>query len=94
MDAAGFVGHAPGPTHPAQGLGHGQAGLQSVLVESGPEVGAAVPDPALTLQRPELALGLDGRGAEQGMLVDLASQDSARRGRARVASVTSASPTG
>ncbi len=75
MDAPGLVGHRPGPARAPHGLGGGQAGLERILVEAVPEVGAAEPGPPHALQGPEAPLRLDGGGVVERMLVgDLGNQ--------------------
>src|SRR6266403_1410950 len=61
MDSSGFVRHAPGPPDTAQCLGHRQAGLQPVLMETGAEIGAAEPAIALPLEVPDFTLSADRR---------------------------------
>ena len=79
MDAPALILDAPRPTHAAQLFGHGQAGLQSVLVESMAQIRAAEPGPPRALDIPELPLGGDGTGVEQRVIVDLGLDQLVRR---------------
>lgn len=83
MDAPALVPDRPGPPHPAQLFGHGEAGLQAVLMKARAEMGAAEPDAALPLQAPQLLLGLNGGGVEDGVLVQFAAQQGVRTRRTR-----------
>ena len=60
--------------HAAKGFGHLQTGRQADLKETGTEVGAAEPAALLPLQRPELALRLQGGGVKDRVLVGLLQQ--------------------
>ena len=55
-NAARLVGDVPRPPQAAKLLGHCKAGLQTILVESGAEIGAAKPGVVSALERPELPL--------------------------------------
>ena len=83
MDAAALVLDGPGTTHPAQLFGHRQTGLKPVLMEAGPEMGAAEPDAALTLQTLQFLLRLDGGRVEDRMLVQFAAQQASGGRRTR-----------
>src|ERR1700744_194978 len=75
INTAGLVFHPPGPSYVSKRLGHREPGLQAVLVEAGPEIGAAEPCMSLSLQRPQLALSLHRGGIEYRMFVIFFVQD-------------------
>src|SRR5450432_1436049 len=52
LDAPRFVWDAPWPAHAAKSFSNGKTGLQTVFVESSPEISAAKPGAAPALQRP------------------------------------------
>ena len=83
MNAPAFIRHCPRAPNAAQLFGDGQAGLQSVLVETGAKISAAEPGVTPALQRPEVPLRFHRIGVELRVFVRFGSDDAAVPGVAR-----------